>query len=97
MDLEGTRLRSLPPHNHIFVPWKVKDVIEMLKSGTDAILCLRNCRSQAYRQYFWFRLKKIEKDWTLLESNEMLPLVYSEDELRKLIERMTLSAAEKAM
>lgn len=96
MDLEGTRLRNIPSHNHLLLSWKVKDIIEMLESGTDVMLCLRGNKHRIYREYFWFRIEKIKKHWTLLQSNESPPLEYSESKLSHLIERMTKLSVERA-
>ena len=97
MDLEGTRLRSISPFNHLFLAWTVNDVISMLETGTDAILCLRGNTRRCYREYFWFRIEKIKKHWTLLDPDEPLPLKFDESELRKVIERITTLRVERAV
>jgi hypothetical protein len=52
-------LRNIPKAAHMLIPWKVADILELLRNGNDVGLSFSTpsqSRNEAYRTYWWQRV-----------------------------------------
>ncbi len=55
-------LRTIPKAHHLLLPWKVDDVVEMLRNGNDVGLSFpKHTGNSAYRDYWWLKMKGVRK------------------------------------
>jgi hypothetical protein len=57
-------LRSIPKATHMLLPWKVDDILQLLRSGHDVGLSFptpAQSRNAAYRAYWWERIRALRR------------------------------------
>lgn len=57
-------LRKIPKAAHMLLPWKVDDILELLRNGNDVGLSFptpSQSRNAAYRDYWWQRVRNLRK------------------------------------
>ena len=93
--------RSLTRIQKRVAHWSPEEIIDLLKDGKDVKLCLRkqpadNKRAIVYREYYWYRITKMNKNWTLLPADGSEPSCFDEESLVRVIERMTKEKVQRA-
>ncbi len=94
--------RSTPRIRNRVDHWLPEEIIDLLKNGNDVKLSLKRHpprtlkRAQQYREFYWYRITNMKKDWNLLTADGTEPASFSEEELRQLMERMTMQKIQRA-
>lgn len=80
--------------------WTVRSILELLKKGSDVKLAFNHKLSvrmtDRYRQYYWYRIHKKMKYWSLLIADGKEPVAYQPEQLEILIKRITQMKIERA-
>jgi len=64
-------LRSIPKAAHMLLPWKVTDILELLRNGNDVGLGIPTAaqsRDTEYRAYWWQRIRALRKSGYVVDN-----------------------------
>ena len=81
--------------------WKVFEIIDLLRNGSDVKLCRNkrmssSLRHENYREYYWYRVTKLSKHYTLFSADGKEPDKFTEDQLILVTRRFCELAVKKA-
>ena len=81
--------------------WKVFEIIDLLRNGSDVKLCRNkkmasSLRCENYREYYWYRIAKLSKHYTLFSADGKEPDKFTEDQLVLVTRRFCEMAVKKA-